>query len=114
VYILPTRQVPNGYGYLLDMGTVLYPWVRVEFFVYIDYTGMGMVLLYPTHTLLIPSIQNTTYSISFFFPSRPRFITNHWEANVVVIYSSKTMVTSGIFISLNLHVYYWVVCRRWK
>jgi hypothetical protein len=49
-------------------------------------------------------------SIALFFPSRPRFISNPWEATVVVIYSSNTLVTSSIFISSDLRVYCRVVC----
>jgi hypothetical protein len=64
----------------------------------------------PSPSALITSIRNTGCSIASFFPSILRFISNCWEANDVVIYSSKTLVTSSVFVSLDLCVYYWVVC----
>jgi hypothetical protein len=61
-------------------------------------------------SLVIPLIRNTRCSIALFFPSRPRFIPNPWAANVVVIYSSKALVIGSLFVSPDLHIYYWVVC----
>jgi hypothetical protein len=60
---------------------------------------------------MISLIQNIGYSIAFFFLNRPRFILNPWEETSVMIYSSKTLVTSSIFVSPDLHVYCWVVCQ---
>jgi hypothetical protein len=64
-----------------------------------------------SNACLIPSIRNIECSIALFFPSRRRFILNPCEANAVVIYSSKTLFTGSVFVSLDLRAYCRVVCR---
>jgi hypothetical protein len=49
--------------------------------------------------------------VKLLFPSRPRFISNLWEANFVVYYSSKTLLTGSMFVSSDLWVYFMVVYR---